>query len=267
MDDPLEPQAILAALATPAARAFWQIEVLPEIDSTNAECQRRAAAGAAAGLALFAESQSAGRGRRGNRWESHPGESLVLSLLLRPPAPPHSWPRLGLVLAVAAAEALESLVPVRITIKWPNDLLINGHKVAGILLESRLPAGHGEGGFLIAGIGINVGQRAFPAGLRSPATSLRLAAREPPPRARLAAALLEAFHQRYTAPGHDWHATRLDFSSRDALAGRIVRAESPAGRHQGRCLGLAEDGTLLLAAAPGQPPIRLADAHDLTPLD
>lgn len=145
---------------------------LNEIDSTNEEAHRRASQGEPAGLLISAESQTAGRGRRGRSWVSKPG-NLFCSLLLRPVAPLATAAQLSFVAALAVAEAIRSRLPTgadgRMSLKWPNDVLVDGKKIAGILLESRTDAS-GRLDWLVIGIGINVAH--YPADCDFPATSL-----------------------------------------------------------------------------------------------
>jgi len=142
------------------------------IDSTNEEIRRRAKAGASEGTAVVAETQTAGRGRRGRTWISRPG-NLYCSLLLRPQCSPFDAANLSFAAALAIAEALLPLLPegIDLRFKWPNDVLLAGKKVAGILIESEI-----EGGalaFAVVGAGINVAH--FPTDTEFPATSLAAA--------------------------------------------------------------------------------------------
>src|SRR3546814_853602 len=118
------------------AWTLWRFDVL---DSTNEEVRRQAEAGAAEGLAVLAKSQTAGRGRRGRSWESPEG-NLFLSLLLRPRVTPADAAKLSFLVAVAISETIELAAPAlagRISCKWPNDVLVDGAKISGVLLESR----------------------------------------------------------------------------------------------------------------------------------
>ena len=119
------------------------------------------------GAVAVTEHQTAGRGRSGRRWEDEPGASLLVSVLLRPPSPADA-PQLSLVCALAVAGTVEAAIAGPTWVKWPNDVLVGGAKVAGILLESR-------GGGVVCGIGLNVDQAeaALPRGTRLPAASLR----------------------------------------------------------------------------------------------
>lgn len=137
--------------------AGWPLVVFDAIDSTNDEARRRAALGAPGGLVILAARQNAGRGRRGRAWVSVPG-NLTASVLLRPAVVPARAAELSFVAALALHEALLTLCPVgqgRLTLKWPNDLLLDGAKLAGILIE----AANGPDGLvdhLVIGFGVNL---------------------------------------------------------------------------------------------------------------
>ena len=133
----------------------WRLQAFDSLDSTNEEIRRQAETGAAEGLAVLARAQTAGRGRRGRAWESPPG-NLFLSLLLRPKATPAEAATLSFLTAVALLEALDLAGPsAKLTCKWPNDVLVNGAKIAGILLESRTGS-DGALGWVTVGIGVNL---------------------------------------------------------------------------------------------------------------
>src|SRR5919198_6069394 len=140
------------------------------IGSTNDEARRLAREGAPAGTLVWAVAQSAGRGRRGHLWQSPPG-NLYLSLVLRPDVPPALAPQLGFIAALALGDALDQLAGpgLQLRYKWPNDVLAEGRKIAGILLESET-AGAGRLEFVIIGIGVNIASA--PRDLEYPATSL-----------------------------------------------------------------------------------------------
>lgn len=205
-------------MTAPASRES-SIVRLDRVDSTQAAAFALAEQGAPEGTVVAADHQSAGRGRRGRPWHAEPGESLLVSIVLRPRRPVAALPVLSLVAAVAVAEALAA-AGVRARVKWPNDVLAGGRKIAGILLETRLNAGGGEweredpgragapqglspgaagasprsaSPVLILGIGVNIAQRAFPPDLAGRATSVALETGRPADREALLAALLDAF--------------------------------------------------------------------------
>ena len=140
------------------------------IGSTNDEAKRLAHDGAASATIVWAEAQSAGRGRRGRGWVSPPG-NLYLSLLWRPDCPIADAAQLGFVAALAMADALDGLVPagLKLRYKWPNDILLDGKKIAGILLESET-SGNATANFVVIGVGVNLASS--PQDTESPATSL-----------------------------------------------------------------------------------------------
>ena len=165
---------LCAALPAHTAGVGRQIVVFAETDSTNDLAARAGHDGLPGGLVIFAEAQRAGRGRLGRRWTAPLHRALLFSVLLRPDSvPPARWPELTFCAALAVAETAELLTGRPALIKWPNDVLIEGRKIAGILLERHegQPAG-----FVVAGIGLNVLQREedFPPELRGRAGSLAM---------------------------------------------------------------------------------------------
>jgi BirA family biotin operon repressor/biotin-[acetyl-CoA-carboxylase] ligase len=162
---------------------------LGRVDSTQTVAFALAADGAPDGTVVVADSQAAGRGRRGRAWLDEPGASLLASIVLRPRLEPARLPGLSLAAAVAVAEALTRTAGVSPRLKWPNDVLVNGRKLAGILLETRLS---GERPTTILGVGVNLSQRVFPAEIGQRATSVWLASGRLVDRDSLLAALLDA---------------------------------------------------------------------------
>jgi BirA family biotin operon repressor/biotin-[acetyl-CoA-carboxylase] ligase len=140
--------------------------------STSTDALEAARAGAAHGSVYFADEQLAGRGRGEHAWRSAAGEGLYASVLLRPPMPAGRLHLLPLAAGLAAADAIRAASGLTIDLRWPNDLLIGGRKVGGILVESKTEGS--EVAFAVVGIGINVHQRGFAPGLSTPATSLDL---------------------------------------------------------------------------------------------
>ena len=143
-----------------------------EIGSTNSYARRLAEQGAKEGELVIAESQTHGRGRLGRRWVSPPNVNLYISVVLRPKLPPARAPQITLMAAVALAETLRSFLPVPPTIKWPNDITLNGKKLAGILTEVNCGTESVE--FVILGIGVNVNYPVdlMPEEIRQRATSV-----------------------------------------------------------------------------------------------
>jgi BirA family transcriptional regulator, biotin operon repressor / biotin---[acetyl-CoA-carboxylase] ligase len=146
------------------------IYYFPTIGSTMTEATRLAASDAPHGTLVIADAQTAGVGRFGRQWYSEPETGIYCSIVLRPSISPATLPIMTLLLGLATAEAIERSAGLACDLRWPNDVLINDLKVAGILAQLEPPS-------VIAGIGINVNQTALPANLRTPSTSLRLAAK------------------------------------------------------------------------------------------
>lgn len=171
----------------PAAARAPTIVRLGSVDSTQAVAFALAESGAADGSAVIADSQRAGRGRRGRRWVDEPGQSLLTSIILRPRLVPAAWPLLSLAAAVAVARAIRRLAGIEARLKWPNDVMVGGRKLAGILLESRT----GERPVVVVGIGINVGQHRWPPDLEERATSVQEASGRAIDRETLLVAVIE----------------------------------------------------------------------------
>jgi BirA family transcriptional regulator, biotin operon repressor / biotin---[acetyl-CoA-carboxylase] ligase len=220
--------------------------LLDTIDSTNAEALRRARGGERGPLWIVARRQSAGRGRRGRPWISPPG-NLYASLLLTDPAPAAAAPQLGFVAGLAlhdAAAAAASLAP-RLALKWPNDLLCAGRKIAGILVE-------GEGNPVTAVIGIGVNCCAHPVDAEYPATDFAAQGADVAAMAlfdRLAAAMAQRLCQ--WRGGSDFAAIRIAWLDRAAGRGEPVRVRLPDHETAGIFEAIDTSGRLILRRADG----------------
>jgi BirA family biotin operon repressor/biotin-[acetyl-CoA-carboxylase] ligase len=193
----IAPGATQAA-AAPKLPPAYRLVALETVGSTNDEALRLAAEGAEDGTLVWAREQTGGRGRQGRSWSSPPG-NLYLSLVLRPDCAPAEAAQLGFVAGLALGEAIGSVAPplIEVTYKWPNDVLLNGRKGAGILLESRSnPDGTLE--CLILGLGVNL--RHFPEDTGFPATSLHF---EGATEVEVVA-LLEAFGRHFMSWANRW---------------------------------------------------------------
>ena len=238
--------------------AFFRLEQFDELDSTNEEAKRRGASGAPAGTLIWARSQSAGRGRRGRRWASVPG-NLYMSLLLRPERAAGASAQLGFAAALAVGEAVAPLLPASagLAYKWPNDVLVGGRKISGILLESQA-AGEGRLDWLVVGIGVNIAS--FPETSDYPATSLAAAGAA----AISVRSLLEAVALRFLVWYERWLAEgfaplRQAWLARAAGLGERIRVRLAEGESTGRFAGLDEEGALLLGDGPAQRRIAAGD--------
>jgi BirA family biotin operon repressor/biotin-[acetyl-CoA-carboxylase] ligase len=245
-------------MGRPNLPAFFSLVALDHIGSTNEEALSRARAGAPEGTIVWARQQSGGRGRRGRSWSSPPG-NLYCSLLLRPAVPPAQAAQLGFVAAVAMAEALLAVLPPerRLSCKWPNDLLIDGAKTAGILPEAEGPGHNVEA--LVLGMGINV--ESHPADTPYRATSLRAAGAEVTVEALLErlAVLLLAWYRRWQSEGFvPVRARWLDFAQG---LGEPIEVRLESATLKGRFAALDRTGALDLELADGRH--RLVTAGDV----
>jgi len=228
------------------------LEVLGEIGSTNDRILAAGRDGAPEGLAVIADRQTAGRGRLGRSWASLPGVGLYTSILLRPKLPASQAPLLTLVAGLAVTEAIETVTGLSPRLKWPNDLLVNGKKVVGVLTETASVESRVT--YVAVGIGINVGQEAqdFPEEFRATATSLRLASGREVPRGNLAAEIYNGLDGWY----REFSAGRLEAilacgRERSALLGSPVDVLAGDERWSGLAVDLDTDGALLVRKENG----------------
>jgi len=222
--------------------------------STNADAFRLAEEGAEEGTVVVADGQSAGKGRRGRVWTSPQGVNLYCSVVLRPDILPHEAPQLTFLSAVAVVRAISQESGLTAEIKWPNDVLLQGKKVAGLLNEMSAET---DGiNFVILGIGVNLNMSRdqFPDDLRAPATSLQLERGMPVQRARFAALLLNELDRLYADfLRHGFGPVREEWQRCCNAAGREV-VVSDQGRDivKGMFDGIDGDGALLLRLQNGK---------------
>lgn len=171
-----------------------QIVCYPETDSTNIQIRHLGDEGAPHGTLAVADRQMAGRGRRGRTWESPGGSCIYMSLLLRPDLAPEKAPMLTLVMACSVAEGIMDCADVKVQIKWPNDIIANGKKLAGILTEMSTQVDYIN--HVTIGVGINVNLQHFPEDIQT-ATSLFLETGEKRKRAPIIAAVMKRFEENY----------------------------------------------------------------------
>jgi len=201
---------------------------------------------------VIAEAQTAGRGRLGRTWHSPRGVNLYCSIVLRPPLSPAAVPQVALVAGVAAAAALAETPGLAPRLKWPNDVLIDGRKVAGILTEMEAEVERVHHVILGIGVNLNAPRAAFPPELRERATSLFLATGRRVDRAAVTGRLLAALEARYGRfLEGGFEAVRAEWESYSCLTGTDVRVASAEGEMAGRVLGLDTDGALMLARPDG----------------
>ena len=230
------------------------IHYVEETPSTQEVARTLAADGAPQGTVVIAERQSAGRGRMGRGWHSPPGVNLYMTVILRPRIALAEVAQLSLVAGVAVAEAMETVAPGIVQLKWPNDVWLLGRKAGGIIAEavtdqrSRLAC-------VLLGIGLNLNLSAeqIPAELRDRATSVFIATGKRCDRVAVANSLFLRLHSRYMeTETHGFAAVRGAWERYSALTGKRVTVVDAGTRLTGTVAGIDSDGALLLDTADGQ---------------
>lgn len=221
------------------------------LDSTNLRAKQEAEGGAPEGTLILSDMQTAGRGRRGRSWDSPAGCNLYFTLLLRPGCAPDSAPMVTLVMALAVAEGIFEACGLRAEIKWPNDLVVKGRKVCGILTEMSAETGNAR--YVVIGVGINVGLQEFSPELKDTAASLQAECGREVSRAALLADSMKAFEKYY-----DSFCRRGDLSGilgkyNNLLVNRDreVRVLDPGGEFEGVARGINRRGELLVEREDG----------------
>jgi len=224
------------------------VHYFPIIDSTNVYAVRLAREGAAEGTTVIADAQSGGKGRLGRSWISPPGVNLYLSVILRPSVSASVAPQLNLLAAVAVADAISEVCQLTPAIKWPNDVLVAGKKVCGILAEMQTEAGELRAVILGIGVNINAPLSAFPEELHDKASSLLLVSGRTIERSMFTASLLthlEKYYVLWLEQGFSALRTTWEMYASSVLGKRIAVAASE-GTVTGTALGLDDNGALLV---------------------
>jgi BirA family transcriptional regulator, biotin operon repressor / biotin---[acetyl-CoA-carboxylase] ligase len=241
----------------------WQVRWFDEIDSTNSYLREEARRGSPEGLVAVADHQTAGRGRLDRRWESPPGANLLASVLLRPRCDPEHLHLCTGALALAAIDACAAVAGITAVLKWPNDLLVGGSKLAGVLAEAEFAVSPPA---VVAGIGLNV---AWPGPEGAGGTCLDdlVPPDRPVERSTLLARLLAELGA--LRPLLDDPAGRRilaeDVRARCATLGQEVRIVLPGEEFVGRAVAIDEDGRLLVESAGRQRPVSAGDVVHLRP--
>ncbi len=246
----------LRAFASSASAFGKDFHFREATESTNDDARALAAAGAPHGALVVADTQTAGRGRRGRAWRSPPGENLYASFVLRPAVSLADAPSLSLVAGLAVAEAVAEHCPrADVRVKWPNDVRVGGKKLAGVLLEGSLRGA--ELAWLVLGVGVNVRGAAPPDGVEDIATTVRLARGEDVSRAAVLASLCARLEQRVGAfERGGFAAVRDAVGARCETLGTRVRV----GEVEGVAESLDADGALVVRRDDGaRVPVRVGD--------
>ncbi|HWQ76750.1 MAG TPA: biotin--[acetyl-CoA-carboxylase] ligase [Syntrophomonas sp.] len=223
------------------------------IDSTNNQARTLAAEGYAEGTVVVADTQTEGRGRRGRNWYSPAGQGIYISLILRPQMPLKEIPRISLMIAVAVAETLEKELALPARIKWPNDILINGRKVAGILSEAVTDLDGIE--FVVAGIGLNINNpmRDFPNDFRTDPTSVLAETKQPASRVQILQSLLASLEKYYFILQQGNFTDILQRGRQLSMViGQRVSLEDGGRLVSGRAVDIDENGFLVVCDATGE---------------
>ncbi len=226
--------------------------VMESVGSTNDFIKRKIKAGEPAGLCVLAHRQTHGRGRMGRSWISEPAVGLYFSIYLKPELSLEHLPRLTLMTSVAMARAIDPFCPTPCRLKWPNDLLINGKKICGILSEYCAPPDP-EG--VILGIGINVNQDAerFPAEFRDTATSLKAETGATVDRSALFIAILQQLDREYQTFLYEGECKLAqEWERHSDMLGREITLNQSGTQFQGVARGLDKMGNLMLETPEGQ---------------
>lgn len=220
------------------------------VGSTNDLAAAMADDGAPEGTVVVADEQVSGRGRHGRTWVSSPGDGLYLSMILRPKVEADRLWQLAFVTSVAAAEAVRHVPGLDARTKWPNDVLVNGRKVCGILVEARKASCPGSA--VIVGVGINVNTPEFPPEIRATATSLAAELGSPVSRSDLENAFLDAFAPRYEPfLAGEFPAILEAWKRLDCTVGRAVEVRTPDGAVVGIAVEINTCGNLIVQCPDG----------------
>lgn len=228
-----------------------EIHFFETIDSTNNEARRLAEQGAPHGTLLVAENQESGKGRRGRSWVTPAGSAVAMSFVLRPQLPPPCASMVTLVMGLAVAKACREYCKVDAKIKWPNDVVVDGRKICGILTEMSSEIDYIN--YVVIGTGINTNIEQFPPELVQTAVSLHELMGRRPERAVLIAECMKYFEQYYELFERQQDLSLLKDEYNELLAGRggIVRVLEPGNEYSGISEGINEQGELLVRREDG----------------
>lgn len=226
--------------------AGCEIYYFGSIDSTNTKAKELAEEGHPSGMLVVADRQTAGKGRRGRSWESPSGIGIFMTLMLKPEINPNHASMLTLVAAMATTRAIRRVTGVPAMIKWPNDIVMNGKKVCGILTE--MSAQFDYINHIVIGIGINVHNEDFPEEIAQTASSIYLESGQHIHRASLIEAFLEEFEDVYAEylKTEDMEGLMKEYDAMLVNRGRQVRVLDPKEPFEGKAMGITKKGELIV---------------------
>lgn len=247
--DSIAPMEVGSLLTT--ERMGREILYFSRIDSTNQYAKKIAEEGADDGTLVIADEQTAGKGRSGRSWVTPPGAAVSFTLVLRPKLPPENISMVTLVMGLAVANALRKLYGLNAGIKWPNDVVVSGRKICGILTE--MSAEIREVHYIVIGTGINVNIAHFPEEIRKTATSLSLELGRDVNRAELIAEIMKEFEHLYGLfeERGSLKDLREKYNSICVNREQDVRVLDPKGERIGRSHGINDEGILIVELEDG----------------
>lgn len=229
-----------------------ELHYFDSLGSTNAQAKLEAEAGAAHGTLVVADMQTAGRGRRGRDWSSPAGINVYFTLILRPDCMPNQASMMTLIMALAVAKGIARVTGLQADIKWPNDIVVNGKKVCGILTEMSLEQDYIQ--YLVTGVGINVRRQDFAQDIAHKATALEMEGADSVNRAELIAAIMKAYEEDYEVFRETGSLAKLRDSYNSMLVnrGKQVVILDPKGDYEGIARGIDDAGQLLVELPGGE---------------
>lgn len=247
--DTIASQEVGSRLTT--QRMGKEIRYFSQIDSTNQYAKRIAEEGAPDGTLIIADEQTAGKGRSGRHWVTPPGEAIAFTLILRPKLATDRISMVTLVMGLAVVHAINALYSLNAGIKWPNDAVVNGRKLCGILTE--MSAEVSEIHYIVIGVGINANLTEFPEEIRSIATSLKLELGHDVNRAELIARVMQEFERLYTKFENTGDLSDMldEYNEACLNTDKPVRVLDPAGEYSGIARGINKSGVLRVAMEDG----------------
>lgn len=247
------PDSIMPPVIRQQLQSVWagcEIVYFPTIDSTNKYARQLAEQGAPQGTLVAADEQTAGRGRRGRGWISPSGESLAMTLILRPEGHPSQVARLSLMTALAVAKAIARVTALDCRIKWPNDIVCQGRKLCGLLLE--MSADESSVHYVVAGVGVNVHQKEFPQEIALSAGSLDLLTGRSIRRADIIRAFLEEFEAAMALDAAGGDAFMAEYRAWSATLGQRVQVAAIGETFVGTAQRVTSDGALVVRTDDGE---------------